>query len=90
LAFIVKDISGNPLNAICVEVFTDANIALHSGTADCSNVVANPQTSIITRTDAYGVVSVDLLSGPTPSGGTHFVEVVSGSKSFVATTGPAQ
>jgi hypothetical protein len=90
LNFIVKDKDGSPLNGICVEVFSDANIALHSGLPDCSNVIANPQTSIITRTDDHGVVSLELLSGPTPSGGTHFVEVVSGAITAIATTGAAK
>jgi len=90
LNFIVKDKDGNPLNGICVEVFTDATIALHSGLTDCSNVIANPQTSIVTKTDDFGVVSLELLSGPTPTGDTHFVEVVSGSINAVATTAGAK
>jgi hypothetical protein len=90
LNFIVKDKDGSPLNGICVEVFSDANIALHSGLANCSNVIANPQTTFITKTDDHGVVSLELLTGPTPTGGTHFVEVVSGSINAVATTGAAQ
>ncbi len=90
LSFIVKDKDGNPLNGICVEIYSDANIALHSGLPNCSNASANPQTSIITRTDDYGVVSLELLSGPTPTGDTHFVEVASGAVNAVATTGAAQ
>jgi hypothetical protein len=90
LNFIVKDQNGSPLNGICVEIFSDANIALHSGLPNCSNVSANPQTSIITRTDDYGVVSLELLTGPTPTGVTYFVEVVSGAINAVATTGAAK
>jgi hypothetical protein len=90
LNFIVRDQAGSPLNGICVEVFTDATIALHSGLTDCSNVIANPQTSIVTKTDDHGVVSLELLTGPTPTGKTHFVEVVSGAINAVATTGAAQ
>ena len=90
LGFTVKDSSGAPLNNICVEIFSDASIALHSGQPNCSNVIANPQSTIITRTDDYGVVSIELMSGPTPTGGTHFVQVVSGSISAIATTAGAQ
>jgi hypothetical protein len=88
--FIVKDKDGSPLNGICVEVFSDANIALHSGDLFCSNVSANPQTSFITKTDDHGVVSLELLTGPTPTGGSYFVEVVSGAINAVAKTGTAQ
>ena len=90
LGFTVTDKDGNPLNGICVEIFSDANIAIHSGLPDCSNVSANPQTRIITRTDDTGAVILELLTGPTASGGTHFVEVVSGSITAVATTAGAQ
>ncbi len=86
LGFTVTDKDGNPLNAICVEIFSDANIAIHTGLPNCSNVAANPQNSIITRTDDHGVVSIELLTAPTPSGGTHFVEVVSGAITAIATT----
>ncbi len=89
LVFLVTDAEDKPLNDICVEIFSDANIALHSGLPDCNNVSVNPKTSIITRTDDHGVISLELLTGPTPTGGTHFVEVVSGSLTAIATTAGA-
>lgn len=89
LGFTVKDSTGIPLNNICVEIYSDASIALHSDVPDCGNVAANPQSSIITRTDDHGVVSVELLTGPTPTGTTHFVEVVSGGISAIAVTAAA-
>jgi hypothetical protein len=90
LGFLVTDANGEPLNDICVEIFSDASIALHSGLPNCSNVAANPQTSITTKTNDHGQVIVELLTGPTATGATHFVEVVSGSLSAVATTAAAQ
>jgi len=86
VGFILKDSGGNPLNGICVEVYSDASIALHSGLPNCSNVSANPNSSIITRTNDHGEVLVELLTGPTPTGGTHFVQVVSGSITAIAST----
>jgi hypothetical protein len=90
LPFTVTDSAGDPLNGICVEIFTNGFIALHSGNADCHNVVNDPKTSITTRTDSSGVVSVELVTGPTVSGQTFFVEVASGGTSGVATTAAAQ
>lgn len=90
LGFTVTDSSGNALSGICVEIYSDVNIALHSGAPDCSNVASNPQTAIVTRTDGSGNVMVELLSGPTPTGTTHFVSVSSGAIAAVATTGPAK
>jgi hypothetical protein len=90
VGFTVTDKDGNPLNAICVEIFSDANIAIHSGLPDCSNVAANPQSSIVTKTDDHGVISLELLTGPTPTGGTHFVEVVSGALTAIVTTAAAK
>lgn len=90
LGFTVTDDFGNPLSDICVEIYSDASIALHSGLPDCSNVAANPQSAIVTRTDSSGNVIVELLSGPTPTGLTHFVAVSSGAINFVATTKGAQ
>jgi hypothetical protein len=90
VGFTVKDSDGNPMNNICVEIFSDANIALHSGAPDCSNAAANPQSSMITRTDNSGNVVVELLTGPTPTGKTHFVQVTSGALTGIATTAGAQ
>ncbi len=67
VSFVVRGGTNNePLSDICVEVYaSNAAIALHSGTPNCSNVAANPQTAIVTRTDAYGVVTVELQTLPT-------------------------
>jgi hypothetical protein len=86
LGFTVKDSTGAPMSGICVEIFTNGNIALHSGLPNCSTVAANPQTSVVTRTDYNGNVIVELLTSPTATGGTTFVEVASGALSAVATT----
>lgn len=93
VGFTVKDKDGNPMNNICVEIFSDANnsvIALHSGAPDCSNAASNPQTAIVARTDNSGNVIVELLTGPTPTGGTHFVQVTSGALTAIATTAAAK
>ena len=86
VGFTVQDSSGHPLSGICVEIYSDASIALHSGTPNCSNAVANPQSAIVTRTDDYGNVIVELLTGPTPTGKTHFVTVSSGAIENTVTT----
>ncbi len=87
LAFTVTDSTGSPLNGICVVVTTNSNggVALTtSGDMLCSNFVG--KSSIITRTDDYGSVVLDLVTQPTTSGTTFFVQVQSGSLSAVATT----
>lgn len=92
LGFTVFDSTGvNPMNGICVEVTTDAVIALHTvGDKECTNVLLGARTTIVTRTDEHGNVSVDLVTLPTTSGSTFFVEVSSGAISAVATTPTAQ
>ena len=90
LGFTVLGSDGSPLSDTCVEIYSDASIALHTGSSLCSNVAANPQSAIVTRTDSSGNVIVELLSGPTPTGLTHFVAVSSGAINFVATTKGAQ
>jgi hypothetical protein len=90
IGFTVTDKDNNPLNGICVEIFSDANIAIHSGLPNCSNVAANPQSSLTAKTDDFGVISLEMLTGPTPTGGTHFVSVVSGAINATATTAGAQ
>ena len=90
LSFSVRDSEGNPMNGICVEIFTNASIALHTGLPNCSNVVANPQASIVTRTDNSGNVVVEMATPPTAAGNTFFVEVVSGALAVEAITPAAQ
>jgi hypothetical protein len=89
VGFTVTDASGAPMNDICVEIYSDANIALHTGLPDCGNVAANPQNAMVTRTDSRGNVMIELLTGPTPTGKTHFVQVSSGAINATATTAPA-
>jgi hypothetical protein len=84
---------------ICVVITTGGNtskggtssIALTTtGDLTCDNVVLSPSTQIITKTDDYGNVVVDMLtSSATTSGDSYFVEVSSGSISNVATTAKA-
>lgn len=90
LGFTVKGPDGTPMNGICVEIFTNGAIALHTGLPDGSNVSANPQTSIVTRTDNSGSVVVEFATPPTTAGSTFFVEVASGAISGIAPTPPAQ
>jgi len=90
VGFTVTDDAGNALSGICVEIYSDASIALHSGPADCSDVVANPQSAIVARTDSYGNVIVALLTGPTPTGNTHFVSVSSGAINATVLTAGAK
>jgi hypothetical protein len=90
VAFTVTDAGGNPMNGICVVINTDAAIALTTpGDLDCANVIASPQRSIITRTDKYGVVSVDLVTAPTATGLAHFVDVTSGALTSEVVTATA-
>lgn len=91
LAFTVLGSDSKPMNGICVEIFSDGSgvIALHSGLPDCSVAAANPQTSIIARTDSNGNVLVEFITPPTTAGSTHFVEVTSGAASAIATTAAA-
>lgn len=93
LGFTVEDSESKPMNGICIEITTNAAIALHTqGDFNCSNVTISggAKTAIVTRTDDYGNVSVDLLTAPTTSGTTFFVEVASGAISNIATTPAAQ
>ncbi len=86
LGFTVIGPDGSPSSDTCVEIYSDASIALHTGSSPCSNVAANPQSAIVTRTDGSGNVIVEMLMGPTPAGATHFVEVASGAIANTATT----
>lgn len=86
LTFTVKGSDGLPLNGICVEVFTNASLALHSGLPDCSNVTANPQSSIIATTDSSGNVVIELGTPAATAGTTFFVQVSSGAASAAVTT----
>ncbi len=90
LPFQVLDSAKNPMNGVCVEVTTNAFIALQTvGDAECNNVALDAKTTIVARTDDSGIVSVDLVSIPTTSGETSFVEVASGALSVVVKTGGA-
>jgi len=84
--FTIKDSNGNPMNDICVDVFSNGLIALASGPPNCSNVTN--LNAIVTRTDNDGNVVVEMVTLPTFTGGTSFVEVDSGSLSGIATTPP--
>ena len=90
LVFTVLDEKGAPANGICVELYSNGNIALHSGNPDCSDVSANPSTSIVTRSDSSGHIPIALMTLPTTAGETFFVEAQSGAATFIATTEAAK
>lgn len=83
LTFTIVDEDDNPLNGICVEVFTNGFVALSKVAGDCT--LNSYVTYIRTRTDNGGTVTVDFLtdilgcSASTPSGETedvgYFVQV---------------
>ena len=90
LPFTVIDSESKEMNGICVEITTNAFIALHTvSDSECTNVVLGAKTTIVTRTDDYGNVSVDLVTLPTTTGEKFFVEVASGAASAVVRTAPA-
>lgn len=87
--FTVKDSAGVSLNDTCVEVLaSNAVFALHSGAPDCSNL-SNPLTAVVAKTDGSGVLSLELLTTPTTSGGVASVTVVSGSATPGTVSTPA-
>ena len=93
IVFTVKDSSGNPLSGIGVEIYSSggALIALAPALSapTCNDVLNNPPaTSIATRTDSYGDVTVEMVTVPTATGNTFSVTVESGSAIGVATTPP--
>ncbi len=91
VVFNVADTSG-ALNGICVEITTDAAIALHTlNDPLCSNVLVpgGAKNTIITRTDEHGNISLDLVTQPTASGDVFFVEITSGSVQKKVETAPA-
>jgi len=88
LTFTVKDVNGVPMNGVCVEIFSNGLIAMAGGAPMCGNVNAGSPNAIVTRTDAYGNATVEMVTLPTTTGGTSFVQVSSGSIGAVATTPP--
>ncbi len=94
VTFAVTDASGlEPLNGICVEITTgptDAAIALHTeNDFGCNNIAVGGATSLVTRTDEHGNVSLDLVTLPTFSGEIIFVNVASGAVSATVKTAGA-
>ena len=92
VAFTVLDKDGAPMNNICVELYTDGASAIAKDTdGTCSSVIANPKTTLITRTNDLGSVVIDFLtpSGVTP-GTTFFVQAVSCAVNNTAKTPSAQ
>ena len=86
LTFTVLDNKSLPMENICVEIFTSGAIALHSGLPNCASVLANPSSSIITRTNSAGAVVVEFLTPAALADETFFVEVVSCHVTGIATT----
>jgi hypothetical protein len=88
LVFTVKDLNGNPLSSVGVEIYSNGLIALAPAlSAPTCNQVTN-QSSISTRTDDYGRVTVEMVTLPTTTGSISFVAVASGTASSVASTPP--
>ena len=92
VGFSVKDADGKPANDICVEIFSDQFIAVHSATSqNCNDASANGQSSLEVRTDSYGNVLLDFYTVATATGQTHFVQVTSGGATgATSVTDPAQ
>lgn len=90
VTFSVKDPQGNPMNGVCVEIYSQGSIALHTGNPDCSNVFANPQSAIVTKTDNSGNVVLEFATPPTTAGTTFALQLNSGATVLVATTPAAQ
>lgn len=80
LPFTVLDDKGFPANGICVEVFSNAYIALHTAT-DCNDVIANPASTIVTRTDSAGHISISMVAPASTVGTVFFVQAQSGAAS---------
>jgi len=90
LSFQVLGSDGNPLNDICIELFTDGASAIAKSTGlpgDCwANVNANGKSSMITRTNSSGAVVVDFGVPSSTAGAIFFVEAVSCTINATATT----
>jgi len=86
ITFQVLDSAGDPMSDICVEIYTNGSIALHSGPPDCSNVVFAPSSAIITRTNSAGVISVEFATPACSTGETFFVQATSCSVSAIVST----
>ena len=87
-SFVFKDAKGDPLNGICVEVFTNGFVAPAGSPGACG---ANPDYTnyLRTRTDNSGTVTIDFYTGiitrptttTTPTTENRFVQVNSCSTS---------
>lgn len=87
LTFTVLGPDNEPIDNICVEIFTNGAIALHSGLPNCTNVILSPSQSILTRTNTSGAVTVEFATpAGAAAGSTFFVEVVSCHVSAIVTT----
>jgi hypothetical protein len=97
IIFTVTDASGNPLNGLNVELQTNGAIALHQAGVDCVTNFASKNggvSSILTKTDSYGTVEVDVSSyvvsrplgtAPPPTNMNISVQASSGSVSDTQT-----
>src|SRR5271169_4625825 len=54
LPFTVKDVNGDPLNGVCVEVYSNGYIAPSTGAPSCNDALVNQQFGFVTRTDSSG------------------------------------
>ncbi len=93
VSFQLTDADGAPLNNLCVEIFTNAFVALHNSGIECNAHPASDfYTYIRTRTNDQGVVSLDFLIaspcsvlGTGATTGSFWVHAVSCSASASAT-----
>lgn len=92
VSFTITDSADNPMNGICAVIITNASIALTTANEQppCNNVAISASTQIITTTDKTGSVILDLVTQPTTSGQTFFVEASSGALSAVVKTAGAK
>jgi hypothetical protein len=91
VTFQILDSGGQPMNDICVEIFTNGAIAKapEGIPPTCDDAFALPLTSLITRTNKSGVVMVEFLVPPSTTGSVFFVEGVSCAISAIASTPPS-
>lgn len=84
VVFTVTDDTGQPQNDICVELYTDGASVMakepEGEVTPCLAVATRPLNSLITRTDGFGHITLELITPPCASSGpvTFFVHASSG------------
>lgn len=93
ISFVVLGPDNKRMSEVCVEIFTDGASVISTHTSslpDCSDVVASAKTSMVTRTNSSGVISLAFITPATTAGQVFFVEAASCSITGIATTPPAE